>query len=885
MTAKSRTKVGPIFFGRAWSLITMVVFAGFIGCTPSEQPGSNTTTSHVESQLEELKTVAIESTEPVIAANPMDWLFWRGPEFNGVSRETGLIDDFDPRGGDDSNVAWKRDDLGGRSTPIVMNDKLYTIVRADPATETEGEKVVCVDAATGETVWENRFNVYLSDVPDTRVGWSSCVGDPETGTIFAQGVCGHFQCIDAATGETKWVIPLHERFGLLSTYGGRTNFPVVCDDLVITSAIVIGWGEMAKPAHRFIGFDKRTGEVVWFSGTRLLPYDTTYSGPTLTVLNQQKSLVFGSGDGAIWSMQPRTGRPIWQYQFSRRGVNAPPLVAGKTVFAGHSEENIVGTAMGSVVSINTSKTDGELGANLTADGANWQLEEVMAGRTQPLLIGDQLWVFDDRAKLQIFDTKTGDQIGRRIALGRMMRSSPLHADGKVYAFSANGRWAIYEPDEAKGASVVSKGRLPSGEECHASPICSHGRIYMQSTGALYCLVDPSKTAGLTKAPTAVPEAPIADDPEPAWLQVVPAEVLMKPGESQDFQVQLFNSRGQSLGPASDATFQIAGPGHISSDGKFVAAKDAPHQAVMVTATAGSLSGSSRVRVIPNLPWKFDFADGNVPITWVGARYRHVTVDDQLLSELTQENPLAAQLYLYLHSAFTNTGKGKQVYDNSTPRQTWTALQRFMGTDATNLEEAQAALDPAIETLIDKQVLRGVSWGNVPDIGVQLTVEQGDRDFSGEGVMTKITTIPKGTRSRCWFGHSELSNYTIQADIRGTTKDNKLPDIGLIAQGYALDLQGASQKLQIRTWVPQLRMAQTIDFPWKPDQWYTMKFQASVEDGKALLRGKVWPKGESEPEDWSIEATDEAPNYSGSPGLFGNAKDAEIFLDNVTVSTN
>ena len=186
---------------------------------------------------------------------------------------------------------------------------------------------------------------------------------------------------------------------------------------MITSAIVIGWGEMAKPAHRFIGFDKRTGEVVWFSGTRLLPYDTTYSGPTLTVLNEQKALVFGSGDGAIWSMQPRTGRPIWQYQFSRRGVNAPPLVAGETVFAGHSEENIVGTAMGSVVSINTSKTDGELGANLTADGANWQLEEVMAGRTQPLLIGDHLWVFDDRAKLQIFDAKTGDQIGRRIALG------------------------------------------------------------------------------------------------------------------------------------------------------------------------------------------------------------------------------------------------------------------------------------------------------------------------------------------------------------------------------------------------------------------------------------------------------------------------------------
>ena len=255
----------------------------------------------------------------------------------------------------------------------------YVIVRADPESAQEGEKVVCVDVETGKTIWENRFNVYLSDVPDTRVGWSACVADPETGTIFAQGVCGHFQCIDAKTGKTKWVIPLHERFGLLSTYGGRTNFPVICDDLVITSAVVIGWGDMAKPAHRFIAFNKRTGEVVWFNGTRLLPYDTTYSGPTLTVLNDQKSLVVGSGDGAVWSIQPRTGRPIWQFRMSRRGLNAPPLVAGHRVFASHSEENIIGTSMGAVASIDTRKVEDRLAEDLTDGGALWFIEETMAG--------------------------------------------------------------------------------------------------------------------------------------------------------------------------------------------------------------------------------------------------------------------------------------------------------------------------------------------------------------------------------------------------------------------------------------------------------------------------------------------------------------------------
>src|SRR5438105_1038429 len=71
--------------------------------------------------------------------DPLDWPYWRGPEHNSISRETGLPDTINPDGGSGSNLAWKRDDLGGRSTPIVMNGKLYTILRADPGTSTEGE--------------------------------------------------------------------------------------------------------------------------------------------------------------------------------------------------------------------------------------------------------------------------------------------------------------------------------------------------------------------------------------------------------------------------------------------------------------------------------------------------------------------------------------------------------------------------------------------------------------------------------------------------------------------------------------------------------------------------------------------------------------------------
>ena len=316
-----------------------------------------------------LASTSVTGAETAVAgsaatADPLDWTYWRGPEYNNISRETGIVDKFELGGGAGSNVAWKRADLGGRSTPIVMHGRLYTILRVDPETTREQERVVCVDAITGETVWETRHNVALSDVPDTRVGWSSVVGDPETGYVYALGVNGLFQCLEGATGKHVWSVPLHEQFGLLTTYGGRTNFPLMFEDLVIISGVSTGWGDMARPSHRFFGFDKRTGSVVWCSSTRPLPEDTTYSSPTLAFLGGQRALVAGAGDGSVWAFQPRTGQALWHYPFSRRGLNSSPVVAGDSVYMGQGEENLVGTAMGAVVAIEGTKR-GALGADAT----------------------------------------------------------------------------------------------------------------------------------------------------------------------------------------------------------------------------------------------------------------------------------------------------------------------------------------------------------------------------------------------------------------------------------------------------------------------------------------------------------------------------------------
>jgi hypothetical protein len=77
----------------------------------------------------------------------------------------------------------------------------------------------------------------------------------------------------------------------------------------------------------------------------------------------------------------------------------------------------------------------------------------------------------------------------------------------------------------------------------------------------------------------------------------------------------------------------------------------------------------------------------------------------------------------------------------------------------------------------------------------------------------------------------------------------------------------------------------IDTEIKPGEWYTMKLSVVPEGKTATVRGKLWKRGDAEPEKWTIEMVDEAPNLHGSPGLYGHASDAEIFLDNLQVVPN
>jgi outer membrane protein assembly factor BamB len=755
-----------------------------------------------------------------------DWPNWRGPNYDGVSGETKLPEKWNPEGGDGSNLLWKSEELGTRSTPIVMNGKLYVIARAQPGTETEGEKVVCVDSATGEPIWEHRFNVYLSEVPDTRVAWSSVVGDPETGRVYAQGVCGYFCCLDGDSGKPVWERSLHEEMGYVSAYGGRTNFPIIHEDTVITNGVVVGWGDtpkwglMAKPAHRFMGFDKATGELRWLSGTTLIPDDITYSSPALVNLAGHRAMVFGSGDGMVWAMQAGTGKPLWKYPLSRRGVHTTPTVGPDSrVYIGHSEENLVGNSMGALVALDGTMVGAEQPNDLSGKEIWFKYQE-MVGKSAPLVVNGRVYAVNDFAKLNVFDAATGDKINKRPAqLGRVMRGSLLYADGKIYACSENGTFSTWRPTE-DGLEKID-GVALSGEQVDASPIVANGRLYVTTGSAMYCIGNDESIAANAAAPATTPTPTPITDKRVAQAQIIPWDVLLAPGEEQQYKVRLYNSKGQFLREAAPdrVSFGVSGPGNISKEGVYKASAATKAEAALVLCEIDGITAEGRVRVLPPLPWKYDFEDGaeDVPMTWVGGRVRYV------LRKSDDGNHYIAKP---------------------------TELPTKPGAPTTKL----------------------------------------------------------GTRSQMWMGSPKLSNYTVQADIQlqegvsgESTSGGRVPEgppaaetaiklstAGLINSGYNFSLFGPNQEARLYSWgVDNKRTKATKAMELKSGVWYRTKLKVTpnAEKKTALVQGKVWPRDAAEPNEWTVEFEDKAPQLQGSPGLYGDAKEAEFFVDNLTVTPN
>jgi hypothetical protein len=395
--------------------------------------------------------------------------------------------------------------------------------------------------------------------------------------------------------------------------------------------------------------------------------------------------------------------------------------------------------------------------------------------------------------LLAFDVKTGTQLWRRI-LGTIQKSSPVLADGKLYVGTENGKFFILRP-KADGVDVLDEdwmGSEQSPEAIVASPAVARGRIYVTTMDATYAIG--AKTAPGTPS-SKPPPPPVPAASAPATLHVTPTELLLKPGESIALTVRAFDANGNPTKAPAGVSWTMENLKGTIQDGKFTAEKAAVAQAGVVKATAGGLTGVSRIRVFPDLPWTFDFEDAGKtpPPQWVNA-----------------------------------TGKFEV------------------------------------------------------------------RDLEGNKVLVKLANNPFAfaKRTRPFFGPTDFSNYTIEADIRTIERRRQMADVGVVAQRYEMVLFGNHQRLELQPWQPETERTVRVPFTWEKDTWYVMKLEVQTLDGgKVRARGKVWKKGEAEPAAWTIERVDPIGNLKGSPGLYADAMNAapqggsEIYYDNIRVYPN
>jgi outer membrane protein assembly factor BamB len=557
-----------------------------------------------------------------VTLSAADWPEWRGPQRDGHSTETNLPERWSPSG---ENLAW-RAPFGGRSAPVAMGHRLCMQNTVGDAAVTQ-ERVMCLDVATGKPIWERRFSVYLSDVPQHRAAWASPALDPETGNIYAFTVAAQLLAL-APDGQTLWSRSMVDEYGAVTTHGGRTVSPVIDGDKVVINVLNAGWGDQARTSNRYFAFDKRTGAPIWVSAPQTWHYDTNYSTPVAADIGGVHMLIVGGTDGVIHALNAGTGEQLWGWHVTKRALNNSVLVSGTTVYVTHSEENTTTSEMGMVAAV-----DGTVRGKVEPANVKWATLGFLGGFASPVIDAERLYHVDNGAVLGAFDRASGRALWHR-NLGTIQKGSPVLADGKLYVGTENGKFFILRP-RADGVDVLDEDWLGSPQDPEvivASPIVSNGRVYVVSMAATYAIgagkAAPVSRTSSRKPTAAAPRAARPAAGAPARVLVFPAEVTLAPGVRQQFHARVYDANGELVGEEKGTWSTEGLTGTIGPDGTFTASAAAADTGV-VKVSVGALTGGARVRVIPPFPWTYDFDAYEAetpPPGWIHATGRYTVRD-------------------------------------------------------------------------------------------------------------------------------------------------------------------------------------------------------------------------------------------------------------------
>jgi outer membrane protein assembly factor BamB len=385
----------------------------------------------------------------VAAAQVGEWNQWRGPNRDGVSKETGLLKQWTAEG---PPLAWKAQGAGaGYSSLAVSNGRIYTMgLRGDR------EYVIAFDAATGKEVWATLSGTaYRDGRGDGPRGTPTVDGS----TLYALGGNGDLSALDAKTGKVVWAMNVLKKFGGDNIGWGISESPLVVGERLFVNA--------GGPGASVVALNKRDGTLIWKSQSDA----PGYSSAIAVEVGGKTEVVFFTSKRAI-GLDASDGKLLWEYSRASNGTAnvATPVARGNRIFVSSD----YGTGAG-LVEI---KADAK-GATVAQEV--YFTREMRNHHSSSILVGDYLYGFSSGI-LTAMRFDTGEVAWRDRSVGK---GSLVYADGMFYALSENGVVGLIEATPTgyseRGRFHIEQGSLPTWTH----PIIAGGRLYLRDQDTIY----------------------------------------------------------------------------------------------------------------------------------------------------------------------------------------------------------------------------------------------------------------------------------------------------------------------------------------------------------------------------------------------------------------
>jgi outer membrane protein assembly factor BamB len=368
-----------------------------------------------------------------IVSGESSWPQFGGPKQDFKAASDGLAGSWPEAG---PKKLWSRELGEGYSGILVDAGNLYTMYRSDGQ-----EAVVALDAKTGETVWEHRYEMsphegHVSQFGEGPRATPLIVGDH----IYTIGIAGTLKCLDKKNGKEVWAQELWgEELGGTFLSHGYSSSPIEYKSNII--ALVGGEGAS------LVAFDKKTGKIAW----KNLDFANSYSTPRLLDVDGELQLVTFMAHELI-GVDPDGGTLKWSFPHEnqwQQNINMPVMADKNTLFLSSPQAGARGLAL-------THK-----------DGAT-EVEEIWSTRKIQFYhvtsVRDGQWVYGSTgtmgpAFMAAVNIKTGEIAWRERGIAK---ANVLAADGKLFVLDEDGKLYLTTATP-EGLTVHSQAELLTGK--------------------------------------------------------------------------------------------------------------------------------------------------------------------------------------------------------------------------------------------------------------------------------------------------------------------------------------------------------------------------------------------------------------------------------------